>query len=209
MAARACLLTHAGTMFTLLASDVGVRELLRALHGVVVGLVERELAAENRPADTFGRLNHEDVICRVHLSALQRVEAEKQARNFLMDLGDRVAVFKLLIRDRDSEFTGVFDAVFASENIHILRTPVRAPRANAIAECWIAPHRALNQAAPLQPLPSPTSSSQLRLRRRDRLGAGYANTPRSHDVDDQFGTHRRAISERPTAFTLLKSAGQG
>jgi hypothetical protein len=72
-----------------------------------------------------------------------------------MDLGDRVAVFKLLIRDRDSEFTGVFDAVFASENIHILRTPVRAPRANAIAERWIAPHRALNQAAPLQPLPSP------------------------------------------------------
>ena len=170
MAARACLLTHAGTMFTLLASDVWVRE-LRALHGVVVGLVERELAAENRPADTFGRLNHEDGTRRVHLSALQRVEAEQQARNFLMDLGDRVAVFKLLIRDRDSEFTGVFDAVFASENIHILRTPVRAPRANAIAERWIAPHRALNQAAPLQPLPSPTSSSQLRLRRRDRLGA--------------------------------------
>ena len=68
----------------------------------------------------------------------------QQARDLLMDLGDRVASFMFLIRDRDSKFTGVFDAVFASDGIRIPRTPVRVPRANAIAERWIGTlHREL------------------------------------------------------------------
>ena len=127
----------------------------------------------------------------------------QQARNLMMDLGDRAAEFTFLIRDRDTKFTTVFDTVFTSEAIRILRTPVRAPRANAIAERWIGtvrrelldrilivnrrhlehvlaeyvahfndhrPHRALHQAAPLRPLPSPAPPSDPHLRRRDRLG---------------------------------------
>jgi transposase InsO family protein len=42
-----------------------------------------------------------------------------------------------LIRDRDSKVTTAFGAVFAGADIRIIRTPARAPRANAIAECWI------------------------------------------------------------------------
>jgi putative transposase len=60
----------------------------------------------------------------------------QQARNLISTFTDRTAPLRFLIRDRDAKFTAAFDEVFRSEGIRILRTPVRAPRANAIMERW-------------------------------------------------------------------------
>jgi transposase InsO family protein len=59
------------------------------------------------------------------------------ARNLLMDLGQRAASVKFLIRDRAGQFIGSFDAVFTAEGIRIVVGPPQAPKANAICERMI------------------------------------------------------------------------
>jgi putative transposase len=59
----------------------------------------------------------------------------QQARNLsFTGLLDKA---RFLIRDRDSKFTGPFDEIFRSEDVRVIRTPVRAPKANAIAERFV------------------------------------------------------------------------
>jgi putative transposase len=61
----------------------------------------------------------------------------QQARQLAWGLAERSTPVRFLIRDRDSKFTRDFDTVFRSEGIEIVRTPVRAPKANAVAERFV------------------------------------------------------------------------
>jgi transposase InsO family protein len=58
----------------------------------------------------------------------------QQARNLMLDLGDRIGDFRFLIRDRDSKYTALFDEAFTTEGIRVVLTAPQAPRMNAVME---------------------------------------------------------------------------
>src|SRR6266498_2254752 len=78
---------------------------------------------------------------RVHLAGCTANPNERwsaqQARQFAWSLSERPRPIRFLIHDRDTKFSRAFDDVFRSEGVEIIRTPFRAPNANAFAERWV------------------------------------------------------------------------
>jgi transposase len=76
---------------------------------------------------------------RVHLGGVstrpRSAWVTQQARNLAVE--GRLGEIRFLIRDRDAKFSGSFDEVFCTEGVHVVRTPIRSPQANAFAERFV------------------------------------------------------------------------
>jgi putative transposase len=97
----------------------------------------------------------------------------QQARNLMWELGDEESPMRFLIHDRDTKFTLSFNTVFVSESIEIIRTPYRAPKANAFAERWV-------RSAREECLDHLLIISKSHLRRVLTEYVGYYNSARPH-----------------------------
>jgi putative transposase len=82
---------------------------------------------------------------RVHLAGMTQnpdgAWTAQQARNFVFSLPDRERPLEFLVRDNDGKFTRSFDTVFNTEGVRVIRTPVRAPTTNAVAERFVGTMR--------------------------------------------------------------------
>jgi putative transposase len=78
---------------------------------------------------------------RVHLAGITTNPdgrwVTQQARNLLIELGDKGIRPRFLVRDRDSTFTRDFDEAFRSEGIQVIKAPLQAPKARAQPQRWV------------------------------------------------------------------------
>ena len=119
---------------------------------------------------------------RVHLAGCTRQPSAawvtQQARQVSWGLPDGVLSARFLIRDCDTKFSAAFDTVFRSEGATIVRTPYRAPNANAVAERWI-------RSAREECLDHLLVLNEAHLRRVLTAYVGYYNRARPHQGLEQ------------------------
>jgi putative transposase len=101
----------------------------------------------------------------------------QQARNLLMEMDDRDQRPRFLIHDRDTKFSRAFDAIFHGEGMRVIRTPVRAPNANAHIERWVGSVRR-------ECLDRLLIFNRRQLQRVLRVYIGHYNERRSHRALD-------------------------
>ena len=144
----------------------------------------------------------------------------QQARQLTWQLHDGEVTPRYLIHDRDSKFVPSFDAVFRSEGVEIVRTPYRAPRANAYAERWIRSvreecldHLLILGEAHLHRVLTAYVAHYNGARPHQGLGQ---QTPAPHDRQGQRGPVRRrdvlggsCMSTTERRYSRVSSAGRG
>jgi putative transposase len=98
----------------------------------------------------------------------------QQARQLAWSLPKHETPLRFLIHDRDSKFSRAFDDVFRSEAVEIIRTPFRAPQANAFRRT-LGRHR-----PPRLPRLAPHRLPQTTRARPTRVYVDHYNTHRPH-----------------------------
>jgi transposase InsO family protein len=141
---------------------------------------------------------------RVHLAGVTEhpdgAWVAQQARNTVWLLDERERGLKCLIRDNDKKYTSSFDTLFESEGIHVLRTPVQAPNANAYAERWVLTVRS-------ECLDHILIWNDVHLRRVLNEFVGYYNRARPHQSLDQQSPVPRTPPETTGVVTCRQVLG--